>query len=265
MSRTSRRPRFGLGLLLILVAAFFIIPLYATAKFGFTLPGKGFTMSEFTDVIHDPRLWPQLWLSLKLAFWTTILLIPLMVPTVTWLHLKAPKLRPLAEGVSILPFIVPPIVLVAGVSTAFRSSIPQLVNNPLGLIPFYMVLGLPFTYRMLDAGLRAIDLKIMTEASRGLGAGWGKTLWLVVMPNIRSAVIGASFLTVAVVLGEYTIAALLLHSTFSVFLVTIGGSKAQGSAAIAFASIMFTWLLLGVMSVLTRRRGGRASLQAIAP
>ncbi len=261
----SRRPRIGLGLVVVAVMAFFLLPLIATAKFGFTLPGKGFTFSELTAVLRDDRFGARLTLSMKLAFLTTVLLLLLMVPTVTWLHLKAPRLRPAAEVVSVLPFVVPPIALVVGVASAFRNVLPPLVNSSYGLIPFYMVLGLPFTYRMLDAGLRAIDLRTLAEASRGLGAGLGTTIRLVVLPNIRTAVIGASFLTIAVVLGEYTIASLLLHDTFSVYLVQVGGSKAQGAAALSMASIAFTWLLLGLLSLFTRRRGGRNLVRAAAP
>ena len=260
-----RRPRVGLGLVLLAVLAFFVLPLFSTAKFGFTLPGKGFTTSELRGVLRDPKLAPRLRLSLKLALLTTLALLVLMVPTVTWLHLKAPKLRPLAEAVSVLPFVVPPIALVVGVTNAFRNALPPLVNNPLGLVPFYMVLGLPFTYRMLDAGLRAIDLRTLTEASRGLGAGLGRTLWLVVLPNIRTAVIGAAFLSVAVVLGEYTIASLLLHNTLPVYMTEIGAQKAQGSAALALAAIAFTWVLLGALSLVTRVRGGRNLVRAAAP
>jgi putative spermidine/putrescine transport system permease protein len=259
-----RRVRYGLGAVITVIMAFFLLPLYAVAKFGFTLPGKGFTLSELSETVHDQRFGPGLTLSLKLAVATTIALLVLMVPTVTWLHLKAKNLRPVAEFFSVLPFVVPPIALVVGVASAFRGVIPWLVTAPMGLVPFYMVLGLPFTYRMLDAGLRAMDLQTLTEASRGLGAGLWRTLWLVVLPNIRTAVIGAAFLSVAVVLGEYTIASLLLHNTFPVYLTQVGGQKAQGSSALALAAIAFTWLLLGALSLITRRRGGRlASLRGM--
>jgi putative spermidine/putrescine transport system permease protein len=263
------RARLGkafLAAVVIAVMMFMLFPIFAAAKFGFTLPGKGWTWQSFRDVLHDtsisPGLKTTLWLSMRLAFFTTVLLMVLMVPTMTWLHLKAPRWRPMAETASILPYVVPPIALVVGVTSAFRTSIPDLVFSDWGLIPFYMILGLPFTYRLLDAGLLAIDLRTLTEASRGLGAGELKTLWRVVLPNIRTSVISAAFITIAVVLGEYTIAALLLKNTFSVFLVQIGGGYAQGSVALSVAAIGFTWLLLGILALVTRRRGGRPASTA---
>ena len=50
-------------------------------------------------------------------------------------------------------------------------------------IPFYAVLAMPFTYRSLDAGLRAIDLRTLVDASRSLGAGWGTTMFRVLVPE----------------------------------------------------------------------------------
>ena len=47
---------------------------------------------------------------------------------------------------------------------------------------------MPFAYRALDAGLRAIDVKTLTEAAGSLGAGWLSTMWRVILPNMRTAV-----------------------------------------------------------------------------
>ena len=80
-----------------------------------------------------------------------------------------------------------------------------------------MVLALPFTYRSLDAGIRALDLRTLVDASRSLGAGWGATLRRALVPNLRTAIISSAFLTTAVVLGEFTIANVLLRSTLPTF------------------------------------------------
>ena len=78
---------------------------------------------------------------------------------------------------------------------------------------------MPFAYRAIDAGLRAIDLKTLVEASNSLGAGWITTLFRVVLPNLRTALLSATVLTVALVLGEFTMASLALFVTFPVWIV----------------------------------------------
>ena len=82
----------------------------------------------------------------------------------------------------------------------------------------YVILSLPFIYRSLDAGLSAIDLKTLVEASRSLGGKWVKTIWRVVLPNLRPALLSALVLSLALVLGEFTMASLDLWATIPVWI-----------------------------------------------
>ncbi len=128
------------------------------------------------------------------------------------------------------------------------------LNSDYSLIPFYVVLALPFTYRSIDAGLRAIDLRTLVDASRSLGAGWGTTLWRVLVPNLRTAIISASFLTAAVVVGEFTIADTLLIETLPPFQQQFVGREPQAGYALNLMALLATTLLFVLLSVLTRKR-----------
>ena len=125
------------------------------------------------------------------------------------MHLRLPKARPFVEFLTVLPYVIPPIALVAGI-LPIQPHARWFLNSDYSLIPFYTVLALPFTFRALDAGVRAIDVKTLVDASRSLGAGWGTTLLRALIPNLRTAIVSSSFLTAAVVLGEFTIASVLL-------------------------------------------------------
>ena len=82
-----------------------------------------------------------------------VLTLGLLLPTALWVHLRAPSARGLVEVLSVLPYVVPPIALVVGVTGAFRDLAPWFIRSDLCLIPFYTLLAMPFTYRALDAGL----------------------------------------------------------------------------------------------------------------
>ena len=115
------------------------------------------------------------------------------------------------EAITILPIVVPPIVLAAGLlqmkETAPLWVVNAFFNHPLTILtPLYVVLAMPLMYRAVDTGLRAIDLHTLVDASRSLGAGWPTTLWRVVLPNVQTAVLGGMFLTIALCLGEVVIA-----------------------------------------------------------
>ena len=82
-----------------------------------------------------------------------------------------------------------------------------------------MILALPFAYRSLDVGVRAIDLRTLVDAARSLGAGWFTLIVRVILPNVRTAVLTAASLSIALVLAEVVIAGTLLYDTFPVELV----------------------------------------------
>lgn len=263
--RRPRPRRWVPALVLALAALYFAVPLVTMARFSFQrVPANRFGWSTLFDgwtiegvrrFLDDDGFWPALWLSTRLAVGSVVAAVGLLLPTALWAHLRTPRLRPLVEVVTVLPYVVPPIAFVVGVAGTFRSAAPWFLRSDWSLVPFYAVLAMPFTYRALDAGIRAIDLRTLTEASRNLGAGWWQTLWRVVLPNLRAGVVGASFLTATVVLGEFTIASLLLKDTLPLYLSQFGQREPQGGMALALVSLVATTLLLAVITTVSRRRG----------
>ena len=256
-ARRSRRPaNLGMWLVVLLCGLYFLFPIWAVLKFTIYLPKQGWTLKAYIDVLKEPDVRSTFWLSVQIAFWTILLSLALMLWTVLWTMLRVPRLQKTVEFISILPYMVPPIAFVVGIAGVFRPAFPSFIANPWCLVFFYTVLAMPFTYRSLDAGLRAIDVKTLTEASRGLGAGWLATIWRVVIPNIRAALLGAMFLTIAVVLGEYTIASLLLITTFSVEVAKVNDQQLFGGPALGLLSMLVVALMFGVLGIFTRKRGG---------
>lgn len=239
---TVRTAIIGMALVL------FFLPLVASAAFGFTLPGQGISFEPLRDALAGTDIATQLLNTAKLAVLSTVGSLVLLVPTLLFLHLKAPHLLRFTEWLSVIPYVVPAIALVAGANLFFRQAAPGFMVSLYSLVPFYMVLTLPLVYRSLDAGIRSIDLRTLWAASESLGAKPWQTLWQVVLPNLRGSLLGASLLSCAMVLGEYAVAALLLHSTFPVFMVQVGMNQPRAAAALSFITILVTWLLLALLS-----------------
>jgi putative spermidine/putrescine transport system permease protein len=240
---------------LIMAALYFLVPLYSTLQFSLETSAHGYGFKWYGQIFADPLFRSSFLFSLRLAVETVIIGLVLMVPTVYWIHLKLPQLRPAMDIISILPFVVPPVALVVGLSGAFHA-MPWLLSSSQILAFIYVILALPFTYRSLDAGMRAIDVKTLTEAAQSVGAPAWKTLLFVILPNIRTAMLGGAFLTLAIVMGEYTISSLLLFQTFAVYIYYIGNTEAQPAAALAIISFGLTWGAMMGLFLLSRRRGG---------
>lgn len=239
-----------LGLALV----YFLVPLLSAAEFSLRIPGGGYGVANYLTIFGDEVLLSSLLVSLQIAVVTAVLVLLLVVPTAVWVRLRFPAAAALLESATILPIVVPPVVMAAGIAfvqanlggpvfrTLFASSFTALT-------PFYVVLALPFAYRAIDNGLAAVPLRTLVEAARNLGASLPTALWRVVLPAIRSAVLGAAFLTLALVLGEIVIARILLYGdTFPVAIVEVGRSEAGVAVALTLASLVLTWLLLLAVS-----------------
>jgi putative spermidine/putrescine transport system permease protein len=166
-------------------------------------------------------------------------------------------MRPVVESVTILPFVIPPIVLVVGLFDFFKFFSPswlleRFVFSPKFLVAAYVVLALPYVYRALDAGIRAVDIQTLTEAAQSLGASRSRTLFRVILPNLREAVLAACLLTFVIVLGEFTIASIALYQTFPVYITTIGQAQAFPAAALTVIAVGLTFLAAAVFLVLGR-------------
>lgn len=241
-----RTPPVWRWIILTGAGIYFLIPLYAALRFtGFGTFGQVFTQVGFADALT---------LSVRLAVVTTILTLVLMIPTTIYVHLRLPRIRPLLESITILPIVIPPVVLILGV---LDISPANLKGTPYLLALVYVVLAMPFAYRSLDAGLRALDLKTLVDASNSLGAGWVSTLWRVILPNLRTAVLSATVLTVALVLGEFTMASLDQYQTFPVWIVNFDQTSGPVSVAASLFALFVTWIFLLAITMIGSRRARR--------
>jgi len=133
----------------------------------------------------------------------------------------------------------------------------NLKGTPYLLALVYVILAMPFAYRSMDAGLRAIDLKTLVDASNSLGARWPTTLWRVVLPNLRSGLLSATVLTVALVLGEFTMASLDQYQTFPVWIVAFDQTSGPVSVAASLFALFVTWIFLMLIATIGGRRSNR--------
>ncbi len=248
---------------LVVSAVFFLAPLLTLARYslqnvptvrlGWSTLFDNWSLRGLTKAFSDPRFWPALRLSLQLAAGTVALTLLLLLPTSIWVHLRLPRARPVIEFLTVLPYMIPAIALVAGIQVV-KPRARWFLDSDYSLVPFYMVLALPFTYRAFDAGLRAIDLRTLVDASRSLGAGWLTTVRRVLVPNLRTSIISASFLTAAVVIGEYTIANVLLKNTLPIFQRIYVGREPQAGYGLNLLALLATVMLFVALGLLTRPR-----------
>ena len=179
-----KRPQIAPSALvwLVLGAIYFLVPLIATLLFSLrdAQTGKCCSLSAYGVILHDPQFWSTIKVSFRLALETIAIGLLLFVPTIYWVHLKLPRLRPVVGFLALVPFVVPPIILVVGLLKFYKDTLHApfwfLGKPDLFLVGAYVILAFPYIYFSLDAGFRSIDVHTLTEASRNLGASWRTTL-----------------------------------------------------------------------------------------
>lgn len=257
-----RRPRMSISamLWLLLAALYFLLPLVATFLFSLRSikTNACCSLAAYGFVIHNGDFWHTLRVSFVLALEVIVISLILFVPTIYWVHLKLPRLRPLIAFLALIPFVVPPIVMVVGLLKVYRGSPAWFYDRPNGILAAaYVILAFPYMFFSLDSGFRSIDVHTLTEASQSLGASWPVTLLRVILPNIRAAALAGSFLALAIVMGEFTIANLAQFHTFPIFLQYINETQPYGAAALTLISFAITWGAMSSLLLIGRRRGVR--------
>ncbi|MGW1682042.1 ABC transporter permease [Saccharopolyspora sp. NPDC002376] len=226
------------------VGAYLLLPLVAMLEFATRGRDGSRSLDAWKSVAGNADLVESIAVSLQLAVLTVLGMLVLLVPTMTWVHLRLPRARRLVEFLCLLPLTIPAIVLVVGIAPIYAWVDYLIGNSPLTLTFVYVVLVLPYAYRAIDAGLGSIDVVTLSEAARSLGSSWWTVLIRVIVPNIRGAIISASVISVALVLGEFAISSLLNFDTLQVVINLLGKRDAAVSVAVSLAALVFAFVLL---------------------
>lgn len=263
-ARRRRRLNLFRYVVFTLFGLFFLLPLLAMARFsleGATLgtwsltAWKQIASYQGTGV---PPLISSIEITLELAVITCAVMLVLLVPTMIWVRLRVRWLARTMEFLCLLPLTIPAIALVVGLGEIYNR-LQRFSLSALMLFWVYVILALPYAYQALAAGLNAINVETLSEAARSLGASWFTVMTRVIAPNMRQAILNALLLTASLVLGEFTIAYLLLYNNLQVELYSI--SRNTPNAGVLFstslAALLLTFVLLLILSYAGRRRRGR--------
>ena len=261
---TDAPPRRGFGAaalrwaVLLSIGAFMLLPLAAMLEFSTRGIRGARSLRAWTAIGANADLLAAIWVSLELAALTVVAMLVLLVPTMVWVQLRLPGLSRLLEFVCLLPLTIPAIVLVVGLAPVYGWVSYLLGESPNTLTFVYVVLVLPFAYRSLATGLAAIDLVTLAEAGRSLGCSWFGVIWRIVVPNIMGAIMSAALISVALVLGEFTISSLLNFETLQVAINLLGKRDASIAVAVSLAALLLAAALLFLLSYVDQSGRGRA-------
>lgn len=214
--------------------------------------------------------WSPIWITFKLAFITTILLLFVSMPLCWWLSRSRSRFRPVVETLVSMPLVLPPTVLGFYLLIAFSPNYAfghflekwfdlRLIFSFTGLVLASMIYSLPFMVQPVVSGLTALPVRYR-EASYSLGKSEWTTFFRILLPNIRPALVTGTVLAFAHTIGEFGVILMIGGS--------IPGKTRVASVAIfeevesmnysqahAYAGILLaiTFIILLIVNILNRR------------
>jgi putative spermidine/putrescine transport system permease protein len=235
---------------------FVVLPLLAMLRYSLEGTKLGtWSLTAWKQIVSYPGLLHGVELTLELVVLTSVVMILLLLPTMIWIKLRVQWISRTFEFLCLLPLTIPAIALVVGLGPVYNR-IQHYSLSALQLFWVYVILALPYAYRALSSALDAIDATTLAEAARSLGASWFTVMFRVIAPNMWQGILNALLLTGALVLGEFTIAYLLLFNTLAPTLYSI--SRNTPNAGVIFstsmASLLFAFALLTILSYVGRQR-----------
>jgi putative spermidine/putrescine transport system permease protein len=243
---------------------YFLAPLAATFYWSLRAQKGVLGFEAYRRLFADTNFLPAFTQSIVNAVAAIFISLLLIVPTAYWVTLRLPRLRPVVEFITLLPFVIPAVVLVFGLIRLY-SQPPLLLmatynSSRIVLVCVYAAVSFPYMFRSVDNGLRAMDVRTLTEAAQGLGANWATILLRVIFPNLRVALISGALLTFAIVVGELTIALFMAQKTLGPYMADLTRAKVYEPSAMAVVAFAVTWACMGALQLVGR--GTKAQMAA---
>jgi molybdate transport system permease protein len=220
--------------------------------------------------------WQAIWLSLRLSFWTTLILLAIGLPAAYWLTFSRRRWKFLVEAVVALPLVLPPTVLGFYILMAIgpHSPIGQVYAAVTGgMLPFSfqglllasVLYSLPFAVQPFAAGFAAVDRKLI-EASWCLGVSRRGTFFRVLVPLSIPAIVTGMILSFAHTLGEFGVV-LMVGGNLAGITRTVSIAIFDDVQALEYRAALNTSLLLLGISfvVLAATYGLRRRVWAVWP
>lgn len=157
--------------------------------------------------------WTALWLSLRLASWTVIVLLPLGIIVGRTLGYRHFAGKAFVEGLVALPLVLPPTVFGYYLLVGFGAASPvgqlwqgafdhQLVFTFEGLLLASAIVNLPFAIQPMQRGFEAIPRDVRDAAACSGMTPW-KSFLRVELPLAWPGILTAMVLSFAHTLGEF--------------------------------------------------------------
>ena len=169
-----------------------------------------------------------------------------IIPSIVISAYYFPKVLKVIEFISLLPFMVPAVVLAVGLLNVYSGVNIRIFGVPLIIIGAYFSVAFPFIYRGIKNSLDGLHLKSLVETVNILGGTNFEAFRYVILPNLKKGIMSSGILSFAILLGEFMYANLLIGGSFETLQVYLYNMKGKSGH---FTSAMVTLFFFFIFAV----------------
>lgn len=217
-----------------------------SSSWGATILPDGFTGKWFAALVTDSRFIASLERSLAIGVISLILSMVIVIPSIIIAAYYFPKILKVIEFLSLIPFMVPAVVLAVGLLKVYSGLNFNILGVPVIIIGAYFSVAFPFLYRGIKNSLDALHLKSLVETVNILGGTNFQAFRYVILPNLKKGIMSSGILSLAILLGEFMYANLLIGGRFETLQVYLYNMKGKSGH---FTSAMVTLFFLFIFAV----------------
>lgn len=261
----------GKRVFLILVFVYLFVPVLATVLFSVAgkwdksvLP-ESYTFQYYLHIFQDGDFVLSLLRSVVIAVVAGLLSVVLIVPCVYLGVLRYRKLIRLFEFLSMLPFIMPGVVLSIGLIALYSSLPVDITGTVWILIGAYFILCLPFSYQTVRNSFRSVNTKSLVEAAMMLGCDESGAFIRVILPNVINGIVSALLLDISILFGDFVLVNLLAgnaYKTVQMYLYNQLTKDGHVASAVVTVYLLTIFAISFVTFLLTHRKHRRARVKS---
>lgn len=240
---------------LVLVLPHFTVLLVALAKDGTwtdQLLPPVYTLENFRRLAEDPQLWTPVKNSVLMALIATSANIVVCFLAAYLVVMRKFFGRRLLELLMAMPWAIPATAIAIGLASTFNKNDiltgRVLLIGTFWILPLaYFIRGVPLVASAVESSLRQLDASL-EDAARGLGAGWPRIMWRIILPAVRPGLAAGALLAAVTAVGEF-VASVVLYTNanrpISIEILAQIRALSMGTAA------AYSILLIGLVLVIT--------------
>ncbi len=245
-----------------LLLLYLLLPIAATLLYSVadqwdtTIFPRSLTFQWYAELFQDQRFFQALLRTLFLIVTTVGISVIVMIPTIYVVTVYCPQWERVLQGLSLLPYGIPPVVAAVGLLRIYSAGPFPLAGTPWILVGAYFILIMPFMYQGIRNSLRTIRAQELAGAAELLGASKITAFVKVVLPNIFPGVVVSTSLSVAMLFGEFALANLLVGGRFETVQIYLY-QKFSKSGHLSSAVVITYYLVILLLSWIVFKASGR--------